>query len=336
MSLVDEYLVDDSPQNPPRFDSESLQLETRGVTQRKKQVEFWASGTVHKNSTAAKLRSIGRLDEAIKLEKCHTVYTVAFCSSCKGSQKFPNRCDQFYCAECQPRLSNERRKAVEWWTHEIDQPKHVVLTVQNLPRMNREHVRQVKKWFTNLRRSKFCSNWLGGFYNVEVTNEGRGWHLHIHSLVDARWIDAIELSAQWARVTNGMGRIVKVQDARRKDYLHEVTKYAVKGPQLAAWNPEQIAEFVDAFSNVRTFGVFGSLYGKRTQFKEWFDFIRNQKPKCKCGCNEVYYYSESEFLERDLRPNDETRSMPPPVDNSQLSLVLNTPLKFQHAIISGL
>lgn len=317
MSLADEYGLVEDPTNPPRFDPVSLQLETRGVTPQKQQLSFWASGTIHKNTAAAKLRSIGRVEEATKLEKCHSVYTFAICRGCHKTQKFPNRCDLFYCAECQPRLSTERRKAVEWWTKEIKQPKHVVLTAKNIPNLTKEHVQEFRGWFTRLRRSKFCRNWLGGFYSLELTNEGRGDHLHLHALVDARWIDEIELSIQWQRITNGMGRIVDVKDARRTDYLKEVTKYAVKGVQLAAWSPEQIAKFIDAFDGVRTFGVFGSLYGARTKFREWFEFLRNSKPKCPCGCSDIGYYSESEFLEADLQPTPEARPIPPPTSPGQ-------------------
>src|SRR6267378_113545 len=312
MSLAAEYGLDEGPQSPPRFDQNTLQLETRGLTRQEHQALFWSKHTVYKNSIAAKLRSIGRQEEAAKLENCHTRYTIAVCQKCRTVERFPNRCDNFFCPECQPRLSNDRRKAVEWWAREIHQPKHVVLTVANVPDLTKFHVTEMRRWFTNLRRSKFCANWKGGFYALEVTNEGRGWHLHIHALVDAKWIDSFALSEAWQRSTNGLGRIVKVRDARGCDYLKEVTKYVVKGVQLAAFKPDDIATFIDSFTGVRTFGVFGSLYGKRTEFAEWFKAIRNAKPLCKCGSCDIRYFDELAFLETDLAPCVESQSLPPP------------------------
>lgn len=320
--LDDTFEINEAAPNPPRFDV-PVQLETRGITQQKTtplmgsglelhQALLWSKQTIHKNTTAAKLRSIGMTTEAESLEKCHTIFTVAQCKKCATIQKFPNRCDLFFCAECQPRLANDRKRAVEWWTREIDQPKHVVLTVQNVPDLTKFHVLEFKKWFTNLRKRKFCKNWFGGFYSLEVTNEGRGWHLHLHALINARYIDKFGLSANWESVTNGMGRIVDVSDARRKDYLQEVTKYAVKGVQLAAWTPEQIRTFITAFQGVRTFGVFGELYGKRTEFAEWFKAIRDLKPKCKCGCSDMHFFSEAEFIERDFLPATNCSAIPPP------------------------
>jgi hypothetical protein len=343
---MDEYPLDDSPPGKPRIDgpalatidltrlprvahslaklpeqpeadssqvADSVKLEIRGVTSQPSQFVLWSKQTIYKNSVAAKLRSIGLKDEAHKLENCHTQYTFAVCNGCNHVSKFPNRCDLFYCPECQPRLANDRRRAVEWWTREVQQPKHVVLTVKNISDLTSAHVREFVSWFNKLRRRKFARNWLGGFRSLEVTNEGNGWHLHLHALVNAQWIDSFKLSEEWQSVTNGLGRIVKVKDARQKNYLAEVTKYAVKGVELSCWSPDKIKTFIRAFEGVRTFAVFGSLYGLRTKFAEWFKFIRDQKPLCKCGCSDARYFSESEFLELDLVPRcDNACPIPPP------------------------
>jgi len=312
MILHDEYLLDENPPGEPRCESGPVQLENRGTTAQIHQTLLWAKCTIHKNTTAAKLREAGRLEDALTLENCHTRYTFAICKKCSTVSKFPNRCDNFFCAECQPRLSLDRKKAVEWWTREVHQPKHVVLTIQNVAWLSAGHVREFRKWFTRLRRSKFARNWLGGFYTIEVTNEGRGWHLHLHALIDAKWIDSFGLSAAWSKATNGLGKIVKVKDARGKDYLAEVTKYLVKGVQLAAWPKEDIVTFVDAFRGVRTFGVFGNLYGKRTEFRDWWKLVRDYKPQCPCGCSDMHYLSEMEFIEMDLRSGPAPQSIPPP------------------------
>lgn len=316
-----------------RFDEpDPLQLETRGVTRQLSpslpasepagsQAEFWTKQTAHKFSIAAKLREAGRQDLAEVLEDCHSHYTVSLCTQCARVAKFPNRCDLFYCPECQPRLARERKDSVGWWAREVAQPKHVVLTLVNIHDLTAGHVHELKHCFTKLRHRKFANNWQGGFYSVEVTNEGRGWHLHLHALIDARWIDAAELARQWSSVTNGFGKIVKVKDCRQSDYLAEVTKYAVKGSQLAKWEPADIVTFIEAFSGIRTFGVFGSLYGKRTEFAEWLKSIRDQKPLCACGCSQLQYFSEAEWLQRELTHTPTAQPRPPtPAPHPELAL----------------
>jgi hypothetical protein len=306
-----------------RFDDcAPIQLERRGLTSHAAepatksavpswQREFWASGTIQKNTIAAKLRAHGRADLADGLEGCHSTWTIALCGDCGKHKRFPNRCDCFYCPECQPRLAAERRKAVEWWTRLICQPKHIVLTVRNVPDLTKGHVQELKRWFGRLRRRAFARNWQGGFYSLEVTNEGRGWHLHIHALVDAKWIDAGELARQWNSVTGGIGNIVCVKDARKEGYLAEVTKYAVKGVDLAKWAAPDIITFIEAFTGVRAFGVFGTLYGARTKFAEFIASLKDAKPLCDCGSCNIYYYTESEWLLRDLQPTPTTQPRPP-------------------------
>jgi hypothetical protein len=308
----------------PRLDpAPALKLESRGVTSRKggeirtgdkpaASKSFWAMSVIHRNTVAAKLREGGMDEEAAILENCHTHTTVAVCNDCGKTSRFENRCDLFYCPQCQIRLQREREDQVRWWAVEIPQPKHVVLTVKNTPTLAPAHVDRLRGWLTKLRRSKFARNWQGGFYRFEVTNEKKGWHLHIHMLVDARWIDQLELKAAWSRITKQQGRIVKVMDCRGESYLHEVTKYVVKGNMLASWSPDKLRSFITAFKGKRTFGVFGSLYGKRTEFAEWIAGLKGDRPKCECGSSSCKFYDELVWQVAQLRLTPTGKAQPPP------------------------
>jgi hypothetical protein len=200
------------------------------------------------------------------------------------------------------------------------------VTVRNITELTREHIRQVKKWWGLLRRRKFCRNWLGGFYSLEITNEGAGWHIHIHALVDARWIDAPKLALEWDNVTNGMGRIVKVQDCRQQDYLMEVCKYAVKGSQLAKWSAPDVADFIRAMTGVRAFGVFGSLYGERTQFAEWLATVKAGHRVCECGCAQAIYYSEAAWILHEAAQGHQPQPRPPPTNPQPELAVADGPI----------
>lgn len=304
-------------------DPESVPLEIRGITSQKpaaphsaiplaRQTELWKSQTIHKYAVAAKLREAGLLLEAATLENCHTYYTIALCNDCGKVSRFPNRCDIFYCPQCLHHLQHERIQQVGWWAQLVPQPKHLILTIRNITDLTGGHVDEFRRYFTKLRRTKFAKNWVGGFYRLEVTNDGNGWHLHLHALINAKWIDQDELKQRWNRITNGLGYIVKVRDCRESDYLREVTKYVVKGSMLAAWSPDQIATFVRALTGKRTFGVFGDLYGARTEFAEYIATLKTARPKCSCGSCSVRYYTEAEFLLRDLQPDPPHRAQPPP------------------------
>lgn len=326
--LPDEETYDLNSGPGGRLDAPSqAQLESTGLTQHltntapvrhppKAQPEFWAAQTAHKNSIAAKLRAAGREDLAEDLEDCHSRFTVAQCQDCGRATPFPNRCDRFYCPECQPRLAHERRSSIEWWATLVERPRHVVLTVRNIPSLTAGHVHEFKQWLTRLRRRKFCANWRGGLWALEVTNEGRGWHLHAHLLVDAGWIDAPELARQWASVTGNSGKIVKVKDCSDRTYLAEVCKYAVKGVDLAKWEAADILQFIEAFTGQRAFGVFGSLYAVRGHFAEHLKEIRAQKPLCTCGSSRMRYFSDAEWeIHLSTCPTAAPRPPAPPAPN---------------------
>jgi hypothetical protein len=297
----------------PRTEPASLLLETRGVTSHQKNCQgvMWEREITWKESILAKLREIGKLHLAGKMVECHTIATVKQCTGCKKRTTFYNRCEKFFCPTCAPRLARERKESIEWWTRQVKQPKHLVLTVRNTLDLTKPYVQFIKEALSRLRRCKVFSSVKGGFYSMEVTNEGNGWHLHFHLLIDTPWLCMPELSQVWGKLVGQDYAIVKIKDCRGAEYLKEVTKYAVKGNDLAKLKPALIAEFIEAFSGVRFFGVFGSLYGKRTEWAEWIKTLQEIKPLCSCGCNSWRMLSPEQALWE-----DETRggagAIPPP------------------------
>jgi len=287
-------------------------VEKRTRNPSEKQLKFWRDQTTFKNSIAAKLHEAGMHTEAIKLECCHTTYTVGTCLDCGTTRTFPNRCDLFFCPECYHSLTAHRSRQVKWWVQRIPQPKHVCLTITNIPELTKGHVTELQKMFARLRRRKFAQNWDGGFYSVQVTKKSNGWHLHIHALINARWVDQPELCRQWAAITNQAGRITKVKDCRDQSYLERITSYVARGNELAEWGTEDLKAFIHAFSGKRTFSVFGSLFGMRTEFSEWIKTVRDSKPSCDCGSRNVRYESEAEFLTHDFSQPAQPRPPPTP------------------------
>jgi len=267
---------------------ESLQLETRGTTSQSPG-ELWRPNIHFHATVVAKLWEANRIDLSGRISECHTKQGSRTCLSCGKVAIYSNRCEHFFCPLCQPRLANDRAQVVTWWISQVHQPKHVVLTVRNTDELSKKQVVSFKKAFSRLRRTKLARSWSSGFYCLEVTNESRGWHLHLHALIDARWIDARELAVAWAKMVGQDCAIVKVKDARQADFAKEVAKYIVKGNQLASWTGEQIAAFVDAFDGVRTFETFGEIRKMRKDCREWIRALRKARQACTCGCEKFKF-----------------------------------------------
>ena len=286
------------------------------------QLKFWRDQTAYKNSIAAKLREVKLEALALKLERCHTTYTVATCLDCGAHRTFPNRCDLFFCPECYHSLTAHRTKQVRWWVNTIHQPKHVCLTIKNIPTLEGGHIDELRKMFRQLRRRKFARNWKGGFYSIQVTHSVTGWHLHIHALINARWIDQPALCLNWDSITHGAGRITKVMDCREQSYLERVTGYVARGTEVASWQPSLLLQFITSFTGKRTFSVFGDLYGMRTEFREWVESLREAKPRCDCGSCRVKYQAEADWIWQAAQSGLTVFARPPPPEHQQQQLAI--------------
>lgn len=256
------------------------------------QLDLITPEQVWQRSLLAKVHGLipWRVEEA--LSKCGNAEIYRTCKCCGHWETFTWKCSLKFCPVCNWRVARERAAMLRLWTMEIEQPKHVVLTQRNFPVLTRRKIRKFLQAFGRIRRTKLFRGCAGGCISIEITNEGRGWHLHGHVLADVRWLDAGKLAVAWGGAVGQEFGIVKVKDCRGKDYLGEVTKYVVKGGQLASWPPEEINQFVQAVQGVRMFTTFGSLFKLRRKIKAQLDAAKPESGVCECGESDWRYESE--------------------------------------------
>jgi hypothetical protein len=202
---------------------------------------------------------------------------------------------------CNHRLTEQRQQRLSLWAASIKQPKHLVLTMRNFEILTRKKIRQFQIAFLKLRRQQIFKDVNGGTCSLELTHEGRGWHLHAHCLIDCRWLDISQLAIVWGQLLGQEFGIVKIKDARDKDYLREVFKYVVKGSDLASWPPDLILQLVTAVRGVRLFTTFGSLNEQRDRIKAQLAFIKREKKKCACGSLDFIFESDVASILREHR-----------------------------------
>ena len=221
--------------------------------------------------------------------RCGKDLVIRTCRSCEEFETHPYACNIKWCPRCNWKLAKARQDKLRIWAAHVRQPKHVVTTQKNFGVITRQKIAEHTKNQQRLRDSKVYEHVQGGCTSIEITNEGAGWHLHAHSLLDARWVDASELAVRWGTIVEQEFAIVKVKDSRGSDYVKELTKYVAKGNQIAGWPPEQIWEFICACRRQRFFFQFGTLSAMRDQVKEQLAFEKPESRRCECGaCNFVF------------------------------------------------
>jgi len=137
-----------------------------------------------------------------------------------------------------------------------------------------EELNRIVLSFCKLRRREV---WKGekGIYAIEIVKKGgKSWYVHIHALIDSKWMNKNALSDTWFNIT-GDSFVVDIRTIKgeKKKALREVLKYQTKMWELN----DDDKEFVDMiFKGRRFIGSFGIQKPEK------------EKPipmKCKCGGN---------------------------------------------------
>lgn len=257
------------------------------------QIDLLEPERIWKASLLAKIEGLIPYEVFENLSKCGVEEIYRSCRACHSWQTFYWRCSMKFCPLCNWRIARKRTEMLNLWNLQIKQPKHIVLTMRNFPTLTRKKIRDFGRALSKLRRNKLWNDVKGGCVSTEITNEGKGWHLHAHILADVRWLDAGVLAVTWGELVGQQFGIVKVKDARGKDYLGEITKYVVKGSQLASWEPDMINQFIRAIKGVRMFAAFGTLYHLQREIKKQLHLLRPPVEPCECGCSDFVYESET-------------------------------------------
>lgn len=223
-----------------------------------------------------KLREEGRDDLAQKLSDCAELMTLS-CVCCGKSRTVERGCKRRWCPVCAPRITAERMMRLESVVSRFQWPLAVTLTMQNVT-IAEGALEHVKKKFRDFRRTDFWADRVaGGVVGFEVTNTGRGWHPHLHALIDCRWLAVStpepqrgqskawkkklceaaqnELSEVWGAYVQGKKAIVWAERAWGKAMM-ETLKYAVKPSDLldAAISASETIDMIDAGRMISSFG----------------------------------------------------------------------------------
>lgn len=243
------------------------------------------------------------------------------CRGCGDVHESLSKCNLKWCPRCQWRIVDARKKVLALWASKVSQPKHLVLTQRNFPTLTPATIRHYQRSLARFRRSKAFSGVRGGSVSIEMTHEGRGWHLHSHWLLDVDWLDMPKVSRAWAKLVAQDFAICKVKDVRDTQYIQEVTKYVCDGSELAKWDADLLHEFVRAIRGRRFFFAFGSLFKQGREVRRAIEAAKPVGPICECGSEDFTWESETAAVARELRgvgQRSEPRPRAPRVRASRL------------------
>ena len=260
------------------------------------QTDLIPARELHKASIAAKLIGLAEGRQFENFQRCGVEELYARCQGCGKDERFFYNCNRKWCPRCTPRLAAKRAAKLRLWARTIAQPKHLVLTMKNFPVLTRTRIRQFQKALLKMRKQKIWAPVRGGCASLEITNEGRGWHLHAHILLDCRFLGIEKVAQVWGALIGQDFGIVKIKDCRGSDYVNEVAKYVCKGSELAKWPGEQIFEFINAIKGLRFFFAFGTLFKMSREIKRQINLDTPGRKVCECGCDKIVVLTEYDIV----------------------------------------
>lgn len=189
----------------------------------------------------------------------HRFITI-FCIKCGYTRRVKLSCGKRTCPVCRSKWFgqhyNKLLDVISTWAR----PRFLTLTCRNIHdgQFTRESVQQIRDDFTELR--KRMKRWIrGGYYVVQATNKGKGWHLHLHILYDGYNLREAYISKLWCQITHG-SYIVKLTTAKtpRKAIAYLLSDFNGK-PRI---RPEDYDTYNGVFAGSRMVQAFGSCRNK--------------------------------------------------------------------------
>lgn len=175
-----------------------------------------------------------------------------------------NRCNLRWCPMCQQTKRVIIAAGVSKWVESASAPKFLTLTLRSSDDPLSVQLRTLYDSFRKFRRRKFPKDLIsGGFWFFQVTwnVSTMQWHPHIHCLIDSEFLPQRKLSKAWSNASGGSSivDIRAVTDAVRS--AQYVARYATAPASLLSFRPDQGHEIIDALSDQRIVGSWGSARG---------------------------------------------------------------------------
>jgi hypothetical protein len=196
-----------------------------------------------------------------------------YCASCGHPHRVALGCKDRTCPECRLKFFGYHFEVLVALVKGWRAVYFLTLTLKNIPdeAFGRHDVKRLRACFGKLRRR--FPQIADGFYAVQTTSKGRGWHLHLHTLFDGRYVPKAELSKAWLEITGDsfMVDIRKVEDPKKA--VRYLLSDFLQSPRI---RPEDYKSFNGVFAGSRIIQAFGRC--RKDQLRRPF--------KCpKCGCD---------------------------------------------------
>lgn len=184
-------------------------------------------------------------------------YKTFACGRCGDTFHAPVSCGDRFCSVCTGPRRRKVRAKLDAIVASLKMRKRYGIKFLTLTIPNQEDPREafkcIQKSFRRLRQRSFWK-WKvdGGAWVVEITGRPGRWHVHVHAVLEAKFIRHSLLKRHWSSVSPG--NIVYIQSIPVSAVIRYLTKYVAKS-EVGSEHRVQVSR---ALKGCRLFQPFGS------------------------------------------------------------------------------
>jgi hypothetical protein len=133
----------------------------------------------------------------------HPIKTLV-CSHCGHPLRVRLSCGDRTCPVCRKKWHGYHFGALKKYIATWPRIYCLTLTLANIPdcQIARWHITRLREAFSKLRH-RFKPAIQDGYYIIQATNSGAGWHLHMHVLYRGGYLSKSAISKAWNEITKG-------------------------------------------------------------------------------------------------------------------------------------
>lgn len=171
------------------------------------------------------------------------------------------QCRLRWCYHCSEARQQFITQAISPWFTKALKPKLLTVTIRHSQKPLEEQIQFLYKSFAKFRNRKFLKSKIHGgvwFFQITYNQKRKEWHPHIHALLDAEYLDQIELVSLWRKITQ-TSEIVHIRAVHdpEKTLAHNA-RYAAR-PSALIKIPESLwPELFYSFDGKRIAGTWGN------------------------------------------------------------------------------
>ena len=204
--------------------------------------------------------SIEKTDFSHRLSECRSRAWFMRNSETGQVRVAAKQCRLRWCYHCSEARQQFITQAVTTWWTEAKRPKLLTLTLSHTKEPLTAQIDHLYKSFVKLRNRKFFKQRVGGgvwFFQITYNDKRQEWHPHLHILLDAMFLDQVELKHLWLKITKTSSIVhIRMVHDPEKTLAHNA-RYAARPSALLKIPQALWPDLFEAFNGRKICGTFG-------------------------------------------------------------------------------